>query len=261
MADSLLGAGNFDRAALEYERVIFRASNSSDVNNALFGRINSFKKMQQFDKAAQELLRIRLFTLNQEQMLEYFYEKILCNYLSGSFIEARGAIDEMYLNIPDSTLCHATLIIQIFVYNELQQWDLARQTALYYSATLSSPENENMNALIESLYANKNLPKLKSQKVSNVLAFVPGLAHIYAGEWVEGSVSFFLNSAVLAFGAYQILNGYYLTGYLLGAGILSATYFGGFNRSAYLLQLYNQQAVSLFNSDVREKLLVFLNVF
>jgi tetratricopeptide (TPR) repeat protein len=250
-ADSLFIVGNFARAALEYEREIFYGN---DMNAALFGRVQCFKQMRQFDKASEELLRVRLFTLNQAQMVEYFYEKILCYYLSGAFVEAQSAIDEMYLSLPDSSLTTSTLVLQTLVYNELQQWDNARQTALLYARTFPSPQRENLEAMIEQMYAKKNLPKLKRERVSRTLAFVPGLAHIYAGYWMEGSVSFLLNSAALAFGVYEVWHGYYITGYLFGAGILSATYFGGFSRAAQLLQQRNEESIRLFNNNVKKAL-------
>jgi tetratricopeptide (TPR) repeat protein len=244
--------GDFARAALEYEREIFY---ENDINVALFGRVQSFKQMGQFNKASDELLRVRLFTLNQPQLVDYFYEKILCYYLSGAFVEAQSTIDEMYLSLPDSTLTIHTLILQTLVYNELQQWDNARRTALLYATTFPSPERENMKTMIEEMYAKQNLPKLKRKSVSQVLAFVPGLAHIYAGHWVEGGVSFLLNSAILTFGVYAVWHGYYVTGYLLGAGTLSATYLGGFSRSAQLVQERNDESIRLFNNHVKNALL------
>jgi len=247
--------GDFARAALEYERAIFNGETTDDINTALFGRVQCFKQMQQFEKASAELRRIRLFTLDPSQTVDYYYEKILCHYLNGAFIEARGDIEEMYFSIADSSLCNITLILQMLVYNELQLWDQAKQTALLYAQTLSSPQKEDVEITIHHLYTKKNLPKLKKKSVSQVLAFVPGLAHIYAGYWAEGSVSFLLNSAILAFGVYQVGNGYYFTGYLLGAGTLSATYFGGFSRSAYLLQKRNYKRISAFNNQVKNELL------
>jgi tetratricopeptide (TPR) repeat protein len=244
--------GNFAYAALEYEREIFYDNN---MNAALLGRVQCFKQMRQFDKASEELLRVRLFSLGQSQMVDYFYEKILCYYLSGAFVDAQSTIDEMYLSLPDSTLTTSTLVLQTLLYNELQQWDKAQQTALLHARTLSSPQIENMEAMIEQIYTEKNLPKLKREKLGKVLAFVPGLAHIYAGHWVEGSVSFLLNSAILAFGVYQVWYGYYITGYLLGAGTLSATYLGGFSRSAQLIQEHNEKSIRLFNNHAKEILL------
>lgn len=244
--------GDFAQAALEYERAVFQDHNS---NNAMFRRVQCFKQMGQFDKASEELLRVRLFTLDQSQMADYFYEKILCYYLSGAFLEAQSTIEDMYLSLPDSTLTAPTLIVQTLLYNELQQWDKAQQKALLYAKTFPSSQRESKEAIIKQLYAKENLPKLKREKLGKVLAFVPGLAHIYAGHWAEGSVSFLLNSAILAFGVYQVWQGYYITGYLLGAGTLSATYLGGFSRSAQLLQEYNKKSICSFNDHAKKILL------
>ena len=254
-ADSLFAAQDFTRAALEYERVIFGATDPDIINAALFGRVQSFKQMQEFARASGELRRIRLFMLNPEQLVDYFYEKILLYYLAGSFSEARGAIGAMYFSIPDSALSKNTLMLQVLVYNELQEWDLARQTALRYAHNLPSPQRETMESLIEQLYSERNLPNLRSQRVANVLAFVPGLGHIYAGHWLEGMVSFLLNSAALAFGVHQVLSGYFITGYLVGAGTLSATYFGGFGRASFLVDKHNYRVTRSFNNHVRKRLL------
>ena len=254
-ADALYQTGDFASSALEYERVIFQATTIEIVNTALFGRVRCFKQMQQFGKALDELLRIRLFSLNQKQAVEYHYEKILCYYLMGSFNEARGAIDEMYLNITDSESRASTLLLQTFIYNELQQWEEAKQTALAYVNTFPSPQKDSMEAVIHQMYSKNNLPKLKKEKTSKVLAFVPGLAHIYAGYWTEGITSFLLNSAALAFGVYEVLNGYNVTGYLVGAGVLSLTYFGSLQRASFLLNKSNHETVSSFNNNVKKELL------
>lgn len=251
----MYNAGNFARAALEYERVIFGTTDPNTINTALFGRARSFKQMQQFANASAELRRIIMFALSPEELFYYFYEKILCYYLGGSFYEARGAIEEMHLFIEDYASCNPTLILQVLVYNELQQWDQARIVALRFAYCFPEPQRDSLKTIIEQMYSPRNLPNLKSRRMANVLAFIPGLAHIYTGNWVEGMVSFLLNSAALTFGVYEVLNGFFITGYLVGAGILSATYFGGFGRAAFLVDKYNHNAIRSFNNNVRQNLL------
>ena len=260
-ADSLYSVGNYAWAALEYERIVFSGEQGDDVNKALFGRVQCFKQMESFDKASDELLRIKTYMLNPDQLLSYYYEKILCYYLQGKFSDALSSVDEMYLNIQDTEACNSTLFLQILIHNELRQWDKAKEISLKYAQLHSLPDSDGVEAKIKELYAKKSIPKLKNRKVSKVLSFVPGLGHVYAGYWVEGSVAFLLNASVLAFGVYEVWTGYYVTGYLLGAGILSATYMGGFERASFLLEKRNYEKVRAFNNHIKSELINLPYIF
>lgn len=213
--------------------------------------------MNAFDKAIRELSRIKLYLLDSNQLISYYYEKILCLYLQGAFHEVLSTIDEMYLNMTDSSQCISTLLLQTFTYNELHQWNIAKEKALQYANTLTSPEKDSLIMEINILYEKKNIPKLKNEKTSKILSFIPGFGHIYAGYWGEGMVSFLLNAGVLTFGVYEIFMGYYITGYLLGAGILSATYFGSSDRAAFLLKKHNYAISRSFNNHIKNEMLKY----
>ena len=92
---------------------------------------------------------------------------------------------------------------------------------------------------------------MKSEKKANVLRMIPGLGQAYAGHPVEGLFNFTLNLAFLSFGAYEIFEGYYITGYFVGAIGINKVYFGGHARTAYLLRKHNYMQQKNFCEKIK----------
>ena len=55
---------------------------------------------------------------------------------------------------------------------------------------------------------------------------LPGLGQVYLGKPMEGAFNFALNLSFLSIGAFQIIEGYYITGYFVGVIGLNKVYFG-----------------------------------
>jgi len=250
VADDYLQSGDYANALVEYERIAFEKPSVSLVNEALFKKAFCYKQLGNFQMASKTLSRILLFGLSQNELNDYFYEKILCSYLSGDFNEAATTIDEMYATISSETDANPSLLLQVLVYNELTDWKKAKDKAKeWVNVSFPCHEQDSLCALIEKRYARP--PKLKKERTAKILAFVPGLGHIYAGYWGEGLVSFTLNAAVLSFGVYQAWYGYYITAYLGGAGALSTTFFGNLYRAEYLVGKRNYKKIRAFNDEAR----------
>ena len=90
-----------------------------------------------------------------------------------------------------------------------------------------------LKPLFDSLYA--ETPKLKNEKLGQWLAYIPGLAHCYAGYPAYGLAAFALNAAMLGFGVWQVLERCYLTAWIGGAGMLSITYPGALHSAELFL--------------------------
>ncbi|MCK9162961.1 MAG: hypothetical protein M0O93_01260 [Bacteroidales bacterium] len=241
---------DYNNAALEYERIIYNSSSDQELNKALFKKVATYKEMNNYSKASTDLERIHLFSLNIEQKENYYYEKILCYYLDGEFEKSSITIEDMYLNI-DTCYCSNTLILQVLVYNELSRYEEAKAKADKFIITLEN--NQDKKIEIDNLY--NKIPKQKSEKLGSFLAYFPGLGHFYAGYPVEGIASFVLNASILSFGIYQAFNAHYITAYLGGAGILSGTYFGSYERANLLVRKRNYKRKRAFNDKIKESLL------
>ncbi|HHT04001.1 MAG TPA: hypothetical protein GX005_06760 [Bacteroidales bacterium] len=251
LADRLFEQKDYDNAALEYERIVYNSSSKEELNKALFKKAATYKKINNYSKASRDLERMHLFSLSQDLQEKYYYEKILCYYLDGKFEKASITIEDMYLNI-DSSRCSNTYLLQVFVYNELSMYNDAKINADKWVMTLEGNQDK-LKTEIDNLYA--RVPKQKSEKMGRVLAYVPGLGHFYAGYPVEGIAAFVINASVLTFGVYNVITANYITAYLGGAGILSATYFGSYERANLLLRKHNYKLTKTFNDNIRKALL------
>lgn len=248
LGDNYLELGEYNNAALEYERIIYNSNTKDETNKAIFGKANAYKLSHNFTKASGELERIKLFLLEEEEKNIYYYEKILLYYLDSEFEKAALSIEDMYMNI-DSSRCYNTLFIQVLVYNELARYEEAKTKADKYIIGLED-NRENTKTEIDNIYS--TLPKQKSEKLGNILSFFPGLGHFYAGYYMEGIASFTINASVLSFGIYNAFNAHYITAYLGGAGILSGTYFGSYERGNLMVQKRNYIRRRAFNNKVRK---------
>lgn len=246
--DSLLQPKEYEKKILEYERTIFLSNNIKVKNEALTKKAEALKQINEFKRAAQTLERINEFELNEKELIENYFQKILLYYLSQDIDKAVSTIDNMYLQI-DSTKLSKTNLLQALVYNEDKSYAKAKAKAIEY---LQQTDQKEKISLIDSLYNHK--PKLKSEKTAMYLSFLPGLGHIYAGYWEEGIASFLLNTGVIAFGAYEIYLKNYITAYLGAGGVLSGLYFGSYERAMYLTQKRNYINTNKFNTQIKEVL-------
>lgn len=258
LADSLYLSGQFYDAAIEYERVIYQNIGIVHSNHARYRKALSLKQIGNYSKALGSLKEIQYWAVPDSLTFPYFYETALCAYLHGSFMETEKALSNLLhwnnLTLEEKRCLHALLVL---AYNEMGKYDSGYKsfTQLIDILPITGIERENAQQIIDQVYARKNLPRLKKEKTQEVLNYLPGLGHVYAGNWKEGLLSFSLNLSSLAFGAYQVYLGYYITGYFGGAIPLNKFYFGSRTRAAFLLEKYNYEEKRRFNKQVKDVLL------
>jgi hypothetical protein len=257
LPDSLFASGNYKLASLEYERLISIATEAKELNELRYKRAKCFKLLGEYTKAQVEFSKISYWALSDTLSPVYHYESALCDYLAGSFSNAVYQADQIDTSrlIDNDTKANIRLI-KILSYNELTQWDKAKTEALLYNRTIHPKRlADSLENILVSYYEPKNLPRLKTEKKANFYRMMPGLGQAYAGKPLEGAVNFTLNLAFLSFGAYQIIEGYYLTGYFVGAIGLNKVYFGGHARTAILLAKYNYKVKKDFCEKIKLTLL------
>jgi tetratricopeptide (TPR) repeat protein len=250
--DSLFRLNQYQQAAIEYERVIFRSENPKEINNALYKKAQCYKLLGNYNNALSELNQITYWNLNDSIAEIYRYETALCNYLNANFKES-----ELQLNQIDVLGCkyintNQFALLKVLVYNETKQWSKALENATIYVHLSYSPlQADSLEQILKKAYVPKRLPKYKSEKKANVLRMMPGLGQVYMGKTAEGSFNFLLNLSFLSFGAYQIYSGYYVTGYFVGAIGLSKVYFGGHARTDILLRKHNYTVHRNFCNNIK----------
>jgi hypothetical protein len=253
-ADSLYNLQQYYSAALEYEREIFKGSSINSTNQVLLNKANCYKQAGNYEEAANNLNRVKVFALKPSERGKYFYDLAFNSYLCKNHTKAYDAIQMFDLSDTTSAYCHNMHLLKLLVLNELCRWDDSFEAAQQY-ISLYKPNDSLAKAATTTSFA--SAPKLKNMRKAKILSVIPGLGQCYAGYPAEGLYSFTLNAAALTFGIFEIINGCYVTAYLGGAGMLSSTYFGNIGRVEYLVNKKNHELSQQFNQQIRSYILSF----
>lgn len=232
-ADSLFAARDYERAAMEYERCVFLSESRATTHDALLRKAQCYKQAGRYDRAAATLERCARDCNDYAQLA-------LCHYLAADFAHAVAAVED-YRMLADS-IDENVLIIQVLALNELGRYDSALAIVQSF-----------MGHQLDSCYAMR--PQLKNMKTTHYLSFVPGLGHVYAGQAGLGIAAFTLNAAVLGFAVWQAFEHCWITAWLGGAGLLSATWPGSMRSAEYYARKYNYDLSSKYNAELRSRIL------
>jgi tetratricopeptide (TPR) repeat protein len=253
--DSLYASGHYFEASIEYERIIFNTDNQANLNYFKFKKALCYKQLRNFDRAIVELQSIYFPDYKDSLFQLVCYQQSLCFYLNGEPAKALWKIDE-YLNRNTDTASFKLLMpVRVLSLNETFQWKEAQECIWQYIKLQNfTPEKEaEMMRVVDKLYNKRKLPHIKSiQKAENLSRFLPGSGQIYAGKTGEGLINFLLNLSILAFSAHQVINGFYITGYLAGLGFFNKTYHGGIKRSGSLAFEKNKELIVNFNAEINK---------
>jgi len=252
-ADSLFSLGKYKSAAIEYERFLYYSGEAESLLKTLYKKAQCYKQLSDYSKSCKTLERINLYRENLESYTSIKKELSLCYYLDNKLQKSQIQITQLRHKLKNKNLPQETLLIEIFILNEMKQWAKAQKRAKEYIGCQASVKDKLplITKQIDSLYSNKNLPKLKSvEKAENLSRFIPGAGQIYCGKIAEGSFTFLFNGAFLALGAQQILTKFYFTGYTAGFGVLHKTYTGNMSRTRHIATKTNHNRHTSFNESI-----------
>lgn len=242
-----------DLRALELEREIYAADSPAVHNGAVMEKAAVRKQQGLYHEALEELGRVYLYALDEESLAEYYYQQALVGYLAGDFDLSLAAIDEarIYLSArPEEPMMR---LVEALAAGEKGDWERSQRAANDYVA--QHPDSEELTERLEAIYGNR--PKLRNPDVAYWLSLLPGLGQIYAGEVWSGLVSLVANGALVTFGVSEMMAGEWLSGWMVGCGGLSTTYFVGQERARILTQRRNERALREHNDLLRNTLLSY----
>lgn len=243
-ADSLRMAGNYAWAATEYERCNYLATTTEEATQALRDKTQCYRQLQRYDLAVRTLERC-IATYNDHLQLA------LCLYLSEQFPRVVETVENAKILFDTTT--SDLLLLQTLALNEMGLYDSARTVALQMGQLLPPEQARTALSTIETLYA--HTPTLKNETTARWLSIVPGLGHLYAGYPVEAASAFLINATALGFGIWQVFERCFITAYIGGAGLLSATYPGAMLSAEQHAQKTNARRIGQFNEQCREQLI------
>lgn len=220
-------------------------------NEAVMAKAEVRKQQGLYREALKELSRVYAYALGAEELADYYYQKALTAYLAGEFELSLGTIDESKINLPAHTDRPMMHLIEALSAGEMGLWERSQGAATLYVASL--PNGEELTPALEELYA--AAPSLRNPEVAYWLSLLPGVGQFYAGEIWSGVVSLVANGALAAFGVSEMIAGEWLSGWIIGCGGLSTTYFVGQERARILTERRNQRLLRTHNDLLRTTLL------
>lgn len=234
--------------ALELERQVYAAVSPADHNQAVLSKSEVRKQQGLYKEALAELSRVYTYALSESQLSEYYTQRALCGYLAEDFDSALTTIDEAAFYVPRGELL---ILVEALSAGEKGDWQRSRKATEEYLSLY--PEELERAAAIEKLY--RHTPSLRNPMTAYWLSLVPGVGQLYAGEVWSGLVSFAANGLLGGFAVSEMMVGQWLSGWIVGCGLLSNTYFVGQERARILTERRNQRVLREYNDQLRETLL------
>lgn len=247
-------ATDYDAEALRLERAVYGSSTPAEYNRALLAKVEVRKQQGLWAEAVAELGRVRTFALAADQLADYYWQRALCGYLAADFEGALAAVDEARFAVTDCAALEQFYLIEALAAGEVGDWVRSNGAAQKVVAQIDNPaEGEAVSKRLVEIY--NDAPRLRSPQVAWWLSLVPGLGQMYAGELWSGLVSLAVNGGLAAFGVSEFVAGQWLSGWLVGGGLLSNTYFVGQERAKILTTRRNQRVLREHNDLLRSELL------
>lgn len=255
-ADSLFKQGNFFEAAIEYERQYYFSPDIQTKSICRFKKSLCFKAMGEYEISKKELLKVSSYGLNESAKKELKYETALISYLCNDYLLCERTF--LQLNIIDYDTTHQKnlYLLGTLNYIMLQKFDKSEEFAIQFIHLVNNDSvfQEMQIQRLHELYSKKELPHLKNEKLFEWINIVPGFGQIYVGKVGEGFMNIGLNLGAFSFGVYQFLNGFYFTGYFVGALSINKFYFGGRTRAKSIMNEVNSKRLADYNITIREQL-------
>ena len=258
-AEEAFRKGDYYGASIAYERAGYYAASNADKTASLLGKAECLKMLQRFDEAEQVLNRVNYEGMDDTLSYQSRYQTAFCAYLAGHFTNAESQLQQLYYYNRDSSITRAALPLYALILNEERRWTDAHQKlrVAIEGASLNASEKDSLFHLVDDLYQPEQFPVLKSVNKAQVLdAIIPGLGHTYAGYFWEGTASFGLNLAALAFLGYNIYTRYYISSFTVGTTIMQMFYVGGMNRAEILVNKHNYESKTRYNERIKNDVLL-----
>lgn len=257
IADSLFHANQFEEAALEYEKCVFKNKDLSIKEYALIQRAYCFKNIGKYYEAYQNFQRLDIDNYSDSLKCVYNYQIGLMLYLSNYFYDADTYLQRNF-NLPISTLEYKkSLILNVLVLNELYKYSEARnKLSVYANNYTEAPIKDSIISILDTDYSNEKIPKIKSlQKARKLSKFLPGAGLFYIGKSGRalGNITLLLASA--SYTALNIFCGNYFTSATAGVHLIRLFYTGGINQINDLVPIVNYNHTRIFNDKIKSKIL------
>ena len=255
-ACELYSSGQYNDAAVAYERAIFSDTTGAETCLIRLMKTDCYKQTGNFQRALKELETIFLPSLPDSVKFKVIYQKALCNYLNHTLQEAEAWIEQF----PAGQKSTEIMVLEILIFSDLFQSEKAKeQMVLLIEQKSSGLRRDSLLAECNQLYRQNRLPRLKKEKTAALLStFFPGAGQLYTGYIGRGALAFAVTTGSIGVAVIEVMHGVYFTGYVIGLGFFQKFYFGGIEQSRRLTGERNSKIVERYNESVKK--LVFSRI-
>jgi len=213
----LAAQGSYDAAITEYKRFLFFHPGDPRVGEVYYNIGLAYRAESLWTEAIAALRAATHYAMDRESKSEYQLALAVTLIATKNYDLAELELIKVMLRNPSTGLHRRMLFLQGVLYIYQFRWEEARSVLREYTT----------DARLETLFdAAVNTPQ-KSAGVASVLSRVlPGLGHIYVGDWRDGLNALLLNGALGFLIIDAVLDEHY-TDAALWAGLVFMRYYQG----------------------------------
>ena len=213
----LAEVGNYDAAITEYKRFLFFHPEDPRVGEVYYNIGLAYRAESLWTEAIAALRTATHYAVDRASKSEYQLALAVTLIATKNYDLAELELIKVMLRNPSARLHRRTLFLQAVLSIYQFRWEEARSVGREYTT------DEQLETLFDAAV---NVPQ-KSAGVASVLSKVlPGLGHIYVGDWRGGLNALLLNGAFGFLTIDAVLDGHY-TDAALWAGLVFVRYYQG----------------------------------
>ena len=228
----LAEAGNYDAAITEYKRFLFFHPDDPRTGEVYYNIGLAYRAQSLWTEAIAALRTATHYAMDRESKSEYQLTLAVTLIATKSYDLAELELIKVMLRNPSAPLHRRMLFLQTVLYIYQFRWEDARSVGREYTT------DEQLEILFDAAV---NVPQ-KSANVASVLSKVlPGLGHIYVGDWRDGLNALLLNGAFGFLTIDAVLDEHYTDAALWVGLVLLRYYRGNTFRAKTAVEQFNLQ--------------------
>lgn len=237
--------------AMQYERSAFDAQSPDSAAFFRLKKSKVLKEISDYNEINLTLSKVDIYELTDFDLLtQVIFERTTALSVLGLPNEAEALIIEAGLLYKSQSLPLPLAIMHIILLNQQNKYAQAKTFLAIYN------NQYNLGLNTDSIYAKALKFKPKSSTKAALLSTIaPGLGQFYAKSYRHGFVSGTMVLASIGFGAVNMYNGFWLTGFFVGASYFNKFYWGGQTNASYLADKYNQDKYNSFNLAINKHII------
>jgi tetratricopeptide (TPR) repeat protein len=274
-AEQLFSKGEFDQAAIEYQRFILFFPDDNRVMTARLQMGKSYFEKGDYDRAKTVFLEIIALNGKENQTPSAFFELSRCFFMLGDVKNALSTLNGLILQTDNPDIIDRAWYEMGWISLESQglakspSWQDAE--ALFKRISPANKDPYGIDALLLKMEDSRNIPR-KSPTIAGFLSIIPGGGYFYCNRYQDALTAFLLNSGLILAAVSSFENDNPALGAVIGfveAGFYSGNIYGGissahkYNRNQtrrFIEILKDQTAIRLSANGGQQKLAVFFHM-